>query len=144
VTEGLGLPSLQCTIHILYIVQHLNVGFLADVICQAKLNYDAGEFASMVDPRMGRCPPETLEPLVRLAVSCCREMPDARPNMAEVVRDLEEIARNTAELFPDSFSLDLAPSNRVDPAYLPMSYQFTSSADTSELMSGTNMNVTPR
>lgn len=71
-------------------------------------------------------------------------MPDARPNMAEVVRDLEEIARNTAEMFPDSFSLDLAPSNRVDPAYLPTSYQFTSSADTSDLMSGTNMNVTPR
>jgi serine/threonine protein kinase len=115
-----------------------------NLVREAKLNYDTGEFASMIDPRMGRCPPETLEPLVRLAVSCCREMPDARPNMAEVVRDLEEIARNTAEMFPDSFSLDLAPSNRVDPAYLPTSYQFTSSADTSELMSGTNMNVTPR
>eukprot|EP01018_Ginkgo_biloba_P011607 Gb_41340 [translate_table: standard] len=48
-----------------------------------------------VDPNMGTYPSEALEPFMRLALACCKQKPEDRPSMAEVVRGLECIWQNT-------------------------------------------------
>lgn len=55
--------------------------------------YEAGIMTSLIDPHMGSFPSEAVEPLVRLAISCCQDSTDARPPMADVVRSLEDIQR---------------------------------------------------
>lgn len=44
---------------------------------------------SVIDKRMGSYPSECVERFVNLALKCCQENTDSRPNMAEVVRELE-------------------------------------------------------
>ena len=40
---------------------------------------------------MGSYPSESVEKFVKLALKCCQEGTDARPSIAEVVRELENI-----------------------------------------------------
>lgn len=116
----------------------------------------------MVDPHINTAsyPAEALESFLQLALSCCREMPEARPTMAELVRDLEELGRRYAGIFPDGYSLDMPMSSHSMPSSrttsttssLPMSYPTYSASqpedrdhgDASELLSGTVMHVAPR
>jgi serine/threonine protein kinase/Leucine-rich repeat (LRR) protein len=115
----------------------------------------AGQAMSMVDPHIANYPVEALETFMQLALSCCRDMPEARPTMAEVVRDLEALGRRFADDgSSDGFSLDMpSMSSRSSVGSLPTSYPHSSyphsiperdSADTSELLSGTVMHVAPR
>ena len=46
---------------------------------------------SVIDEQMGSYPPECMEKFVTLALKCCQDETDARPSMAEVVRELEKI-----------------------------------------------------
>lgn len=57
--------------------------------------YEAGVMTSLIDPHMGSYPSKAIEPLVRLAISCCQDRTDVRPSMADVVRGLEDIQRGT-------------------------------------------------
>lgn len=47
---------------------------------------------------MGSYPSEHVEKFLSLALKCCEDEPDARPKMAEVVRELE----NMWSMMPDS------------------------------------------
>lgn len=57
----------------------------------------SGLMFSLVDDRMGSYPSECMEKFVSLAVRCCNDETDARPSMAEVVSELEEISRMMPE-----------------------------------------------
>ena len=46
---------------------------------------------SVIDARMGSYPSDCVEKFLSLALKCCQDETDARPSMAEVVRELENI-----------------------------------------------------
>jgi hypothetical protein len=46
---------------------------------------------SVIDEGVGSCPSECLVIFATLALKCCENETDARPSMAEVVRELERI-----------------------------------------------------
>ena len=53
---------------------------------------------SVIDGRMGSYPPKCVVKFLNLALKCCEDETDARPSMAEVVHELENIWL----LMPDS------------------------------------------
>lgn len=70
--------------------------------------YDQGRFEDMVDPYMpSGYNAKAMELLVTLAISCCSNDQESRPNMSTVVRVLEDIARM---IEPWSMSMQRQPS----------------------------------
>lgn len=65
---------------------------------QVTAAYQSGMIFSVIDSRMGSYPSECVEKFVSLALKCCQEETDARPSVAEMVRELENIWR----MMPDS------------------------------------------
>ena len=53
---------------------------------------------SIIDGKMGSYPPKCVVKFLNLALKCCEDETDARPSMAEVVRELESIWH----MMPDS------------------------------------------
>lgn len=118
-----------------------------NLVREVNLAYEAGMMLSIVDPRMGSYPAESLEPLVRLAVSCCKDDTDARPNMSDVVRELEVIWRTIPgfdSVVSFETSVDAEDNNPKDPRTPPNNPYISSDIDGSGLMSGTIPNVAPR
>ncbi|KAM3336733.1 hypothetical protein ACQJBY_030637 [Aegilops geniculata] len=113
----------------------------------------SGMILSVVDLRMGAVPGECVERFAALGLRCCRDETDARPSMAEVVRELETIWQMT----PDT---DGVPSESVamDPTHTPASsstatgsrmgndqYDMsTSDVSGSNLLSGVVPSINPR
>ncbi|VAH70436.1 unnamed protein product [Triticum turgidum subsp. durum] len=113
----------------------------------------SGMILSVVDLRMGAVPGECVERFAALGLRCCRDETDARPSMAEVVRELETIWQMT----PD---MDGVPSESVamDPTHTPASsstatgsrtgneqYDMsTSDVSGSNLLSGVVPSINPR
>ena len=113
----------------------------------------SGMILSVVDLRMGALPGECVERFAALGLRCCRDETDARPSMAEVVRELETIWQMT----PDT---DGVPSESVamDPTHTPASsstatgsrmgneqYDMsTSDVSGSNLLSGVVPSINPR
>lgn len=58
---------------------------------QVNLAYNSGRIFSVVDKRMGTYPFEYVEKFLTLALKCCKDLPDERPKMSEVARELENI-----------------------------------------------------
>lgn len=119
------------------------------MFCFVQLNiaYEAGSILSAVDARMSSVPAECLENFATLALRCCREETDARPSMAEVVRELEIIW----ELMPESQvakTADLSetmthPSSSASSSI--MRHPYTSmDVSGSDLVSGVAPSVSPR
>ena len=46
---------------------------------------------SIIDEKMGSYPPKCVVKFLNLALKCCEDETNARPSMAEVVRELESI-----------------------------------------------------
>ncbi|KAH7437087.1 hypothetical protein KP509_05G055600 [Ceratopteris richardii] len=118
-----------------------------NLVREVHLANDAGMLLSIIDHRMGPYPADCLERLVRLARSCCEDDSEARPSMAEVVRELEDIW----DLIPHKESMASLEKSIKDPGMKrPVSnsynnYPFVSS-DVSGigLMSGTILEISPR
>ncbi|KAI3896058.1 hypothetical protein MKX03_030929 [Papaver bracteatum] len=53
--------------------------------------YNSGMIFSVIDEKMGSYSSECIEKFVKLALQCCQEDTDARPSMAEVVKELDGI-----------------------------------------------------
>lgn len=72
---------------------------------------------TVVDNRMGSYPSDCVEKLLTLALKCCQEETDARPSMADVVRELESIwakmpeaeTKSTDSVMSDSGKLGTPP-----------------------------------
>lgn len=70
------------------------ISFDKNIVREVKHGYENGLILHLVDSRMGAYPAEALEPLVRVALSCCKEDPLQRPTMAEVAHELAEVWRS--------------------------------------------------
>lgn len=53
--------------------------------------HQSGMIFSVIDTRMGSYPSECVEKLVGLAIKCCRDNPEERASMVEVVREVENV-----------------------------------------------------
>ncbi|XP_059429372.1 probable LRR receptor-like serine/threonine-protein kinase At1g06840 isoform X2 [Corylus avellana] len=62
-----------------------------NIVREVNAAYQSGMIFSVVDEGMGSCPSECLVIFATLALRCCENETDARPSMAEVVRELERI-----------------------------------------------------
>ncbi|GMH07441.1 hypothetical protein Nepgr_009281 [Nepenthes gracilis] len=69
-----------------------------NIVREVDMAYQSGMIFSVVDGRMGSYPSECVERFMALALKCCQEETNARPTMAEVVRELE----NIWHMMPDS------------------------------------------
>lgn len=115
---------------------------------QVSASYQKGLVLDCVDKRMGPFIAEAMEQLIQLALACVRDVPDERPNMGEVVRELESIWRATPYSLHSGNSVDLGYIRSTHPA----SYKFVSPAssmdveqsDLTQLMSRTITRIPPR
>jgi hypothetical protein len=61
----------------------------------------ANKISSIIDPCMGNSyPPDGLDRLLKLALSCCGQEYEERPLMIDLTRELEDIWRLTAASYP--------------------------------------------
>ncbi|KAH0905804.1 hypothetical protein HID58_037631 [Brassica napus] len=120
-----------------------------NIVRETNIAYQSGSISSVVDKRMSSVPAECIEKFATLALRCCREETDARPSMAEVVRELEIIW----ELMPESKTAkreDMSettsqPSSSSNSSYLKNPHPYTSmDVSGSDLVSGVVPSVAPR
>ncbi len=103
---------------------------------------------SVIDGRMGSYPSECVVKFFTLALKCCQEETDARPSMAEVVRELDSIWL----MMPDSDirSADPMITNAEKEVTPPsssstMKHPYVSfDVSGSDLVSGVVPSITPR
>jgi hypothetical protein len=61
------------------------------LLLQVNLAYQSGDISRIIDSRIPSYPPECVRRLLSLAIRCCRDETEARPYMADIVRELETI-----------------------------------------------------
>ncbi|KAG0566527.1 hypothetical protein KC19_7G070000 [Ceratodon purpureus] len=91
-----------------------------NIVREVQLRNEAGEILSLVDPDVVHYPWGPLERFMRVGLKCCEDMPEKRPDMAEVVRDLESIASSssdTGSCSPDSYALDMPHASEGQSRY---------------------------
>jgi serine/threonine protein kinase len=62
-----------------------------NIVREVTSAFQSGMIFSVIDGKMGSYPSECVEKFLSLALKCCQDETDARPSMAEVVRELENI-----------------------------------------------------
>ncbi|XP_004294713.1 PREDICTED: probable LRR receptor-like serine/threonine-protein kinase At1g06840-like [Fragaria vesca subsp. vesca] len=62
-----------------------------NIVREVNIAFQSGMIFSVIDARMGSYPSDCVEKFLSLALKCCQDETDARPSMAEVVRELENI-----------------------------------------------------
>ncbi|KAG1338920.1 putative LRR receptor-like serine/threonine-protein kinase [Cocos nucifera] len=120
-----------------------------NIVREVTTAYQSGMMFSVIDSRMGSYPSECIEKFVSLALRCCQDETDARPSMAEVVRELENIWRMTpeADVTPsESVATDDAGKTVTPPSSsLAAGNPYVSSdVSGSNLLSGAIPTITPR
>ncbi|KAK4274946.1 hypothetical protein QN277_018100 [Acacia crassicarpa] len=112
--------------------------------------YQSGEVFSVVDGRMGPYPSEHIGKFLNLALKCCKEEPDERPKMAEVVRELENmwsmIPESNARI-PEYISGDsgkLFSSSTPSSSSVGKTPLISGDMSGSELVSGVEPTIRPR
>lgn len=110
-------------------------------------SYQSGLMFSVIDDSMGSYPSECIERFVSLALRCCRDETDARPSMAEIVRELENIWRMTpeADVTRVSNSMDSENSKVGTPSSYSREEPYTmADISGSNLLSGVMPTISPR
>ncbi|KAM0822844.1 hypothetical protein ACQ4PT_071249 [Festuca glaucescens] len=67
------------------------IQFGKNIVREVKSAYRSGDIAGILDSRMSSCPLECATRFLLLALKCCQDETDARPYMAEIVRELDGI-----------------------------------------------------
>ncbi|CAJ1960635.1 unnamed protein product [Sphenostylis stenocarpa] len=123
-----------------------------NIVREVNLAYQSGVIFSIIDGRMGSYPSEHVEKFLTLALKCCDDEPEARPRMAEVVRELENIWSTMPESDTKRAEFISSDSGKTDRHSTPSS----SSASTmktpfvsgdvsgSDLVSGVIPSIKPR
>jgi serine/threonine protein kinase len=62
-----------------------------NIVREVNVAYQSGMIFGVIDGRMGSYPSDCVVKFLSLALKCCKDETDARPSMAEVVRELENI-----------------------------------------------------
>ncbi|KAG2669791.1 hypothetical protein I3760_14G050600 [Carya illinoinensis] len=119
-----------------------------NIVREVNVAYKSGIIFSIIDERMGSFPSDCVMKFLNLALKCCQDETDARPSMAEVVRELESLCN----LMPDSDTIMAYPMD-TDTVKV-VSLQSSSSAvenpyvssdvSGSNLVSGVVPSITPR
>lgn len=105
---------------------------------------------SVIDGRMGSYPSDCVEKFLSLALKCCQDETDARPSMAEVVRELENILfmmPASESKITESVSSDSTGKAVSDPpssSYAGKNPYVSSDVSGSDLVSGVIPTITPR
>lgn len=117
-------------------------------LLQVNNAYRSGMVFSVIDERMGSYPSECVEKFVTLALKCCQEDTNARPSMAEVVRELERIWLMMPESDTRSTNSSTTDPGKVVSAQSSSSTMKTpyisSEVSGSDLVSGVIPTITPR
>ncbi|KAJ4971662.1 hypothetical protein NE237_004761 [Protea cynaroides] len=69
-----------------------------NIVREVNMAYQSGMIFSVIDERMGSYPSECAKKFATLALRCCQNESEARPSMAEVVREIENIILMMPEL----------------------------------------------
>ncbi|KAG2672788.1 hypothetical protein I3760_13G059500 [Carya illinoinensis] len=122
-----------------------------NIVREVKVSYKSGMIFSVIDERMGSYPSDYVVKFFSLAMKCCEDETDARPSMAEVVRELESIWLSMGgpdikmsypiPMVTDAVKLDTLPSSSsMENPFVSMSID----ASGSNLVSGVIPSITPR
>ncbi|XP_054797366.1 probable LRR receptor-like serine/threonine-protein kinase At1g06840 [Prosopis cineraria] len=120
-----------------------------NIVREVNIAYQSGVTFSVVDGRMGSYSSECVEKFLNLSLKCCQDEPDARPKMAEVVRELENIwalmpesdTRRAESITPGSDSGKLVSSSSSSTVKTPF---VSGDVSGSDLVSGVVPIITPR
>lgn len=91
----------------------LPISYGKNIVREVTRAMQEGDIMSIADPQMGPSPPlNGLESMLKLALSCCENESEARPRMVDIVRELEDIWRQTkppglSKVDSDTFSIDM-------------------------------------
>ncbi|KAM4083629.1 hypothetical protein ACJW30_08G073500 [Castanea mollissima] len=119
-----------------------------NIVREVNVAYQSGMIFSVIDDRMGSYPSECVVKFLTLALKCCEDETDARPSMAEVVRELENIwllmpdsdIKTTDPMLSGSEKAMSSPSSSSN-----VKNPFVSSdVSGSDLVSGVVPSITPR
>ncbi|VAH65384.1 hypothetical protein VPH35_045966 [Triticum aestivum] len=67
------------------------IQFGKNIVREVKAAYQSGDISRIIDSRMSWCPPEFATRFLLLALKCCQDDTDARPYMADIARELDDI-----------------------------------------------------
>ncbi|KAK4278198.1 hypothetical protein QN277_016078 [Acacia crassicarpa] len=120
-----------------------------NIVREVNIAYQTGLTVSVVDERMGSYSSECVEKFLALSLKCCQDEPDARPNMAEVVRELENIwsmmpesdTKRPESITPSSDSGKLVSSSSSSAVKTPY---VSGDVSGSDLISGVAPTIAPR
>ncbi|KAG9149564.1 hypothetical protein Leryth_014342 [Lithospermum erythrorhizon] len=118
-----------------------------NIVREVNMQYRSGHIFSIIDEKMGSYPSDCVVKFLTLSLKCCQDETDARPSMAEVVRELESIWHMMPESdtrIAESFS---GSSQIVEPlSSLATTRNFYSLSDISggNLVSGVVPTIVPR
>ncbi|KAK4370289.1 hypothetical protein RND71_009764 [Anisodus tanguticus] len=119
-----------------------------NIVREVNLAYRSGMIFNVIDDRMGSYPSECVEKFLNLALKCCQEETDARPSMAEGVRELENIRLMMPEsdsIIRDSLVTDSEKDSSTPSSTSAMKYPYVSEdVSGSELVSGVVPSIHPR
>ncbi|KQK10331.1 hypothetical protein BRADI_2g53400v3 [Brachypodium distachyon] len=62
-----------------------------NIVREVNTAYRSGDISGIIDSRISSCSPECITRFLSLALKCCQDETDARPYMAEIVRELDAI-----------------------------------------------------
>ncbi|KAK6927196.1 Leucine-rich repeat-containing N-terminal, plant-type [Dillenia turbinata] len=119
-----------------------------NIVREVNIAYQSGMIFSVIDGHMGSYPSECLEKFVSLALRSCKDETDARPSMAEVVRELENIwlmmpqgdMKTTESIITDPGKVMLAASS----SSATKNPFVSADVSGSDLISGVIPTITPR
>ncbi|KAL3565898.1 hypothetical protein D5086_033944 [Populus alba] len=119
-----------------------------NIVREVKVAYQSGMIFSVIDERMGSYPSDCVDKFLTLAMKCCNEETDARPSMADVVRELEGIwhmmsesdTTTTVTISTDNGKEMTPPSS----SSMMMNPCVSSEVSGSDLVSGAVPTITPR
>ncbi|XP_027931976.1 probable LRR receptor-like serine/threonine-protein kinase At1g06840 [Vigna unguiculata] len=122
-----------------------------NIVREVNIAYQSGVIFSIIDGRMGSYPSEHVEKFLTLALKCCEDEPEARPRMAEVVRELENIWSTMPESDTKKAEFMSSDSGKTDSHSIPsssssaMKTPFVSGdVSGSDLVSGVIPSIKPR
>uniref|UniRef100_A0A2N9F2B8 non-specific serine/threonine protein kinase n=1 Tax=Fagus sylvatica TaxID=28930 RepID=A0A2N9F2B8_FAGSY len=119
-----------------------------NIVREVNAKYQSGMIFSVIDGRMGSYPSECVVKFLALALKCCQEETDARPSMAEVVRELDSIwlmmpdsdIRSADPMIANAEKEVTPPSSSSTVKHPNVSFDVSGS----DLVSGVVPSITPR
>uniref|UniRef100_A0A6N2LGT4 non-specific serine/threonine protein kinase n=1 Tax=Salix viminalis TaxID=40686 RepID=A0A6N2LGT4_SALVM len=119
-----------------------------NIVREVHIAYQSGMIFSVIDEQMGSYPSDCVDKFLTLAMKCCNGETDARPSMADVVRELESIWHMMSEsdtATADITSIDNGEEMSPPPSSSMMTNPCVSSeVSGSDLVSGVVPTIPPR